>query len=191
MALVTEQGIQQSTAGATISESSGRASLYMTSLSAVLVSLGFASASPDAFAPFAAVALPAVFFLGGFTISRLVDTSIANIIALERVSAIRSYYATLAPDAAQYFPTAGQRAGTATQEVGLTRTRFSLLYTTTTMIGTVNAILGGSAVTLLLVLATGLPIVVAAIPGFLVAAGLFLFAIAYQRRRFRAAFPDA
>jgi hypothetical protein len=190
-ALVTEQSIQQTIAGSTISESSGRASLYMTSLSAVLVSLGFASASIRVFDPFAAAVLPTLFLLGCFTISRLTDTAIESVVALERVSLIRSYYLTLHPDAATYFPTAGHKAGSGTSDIGLAKKRFSLLFTMATMIATVNAVLGGSGVVLLLVRAADMSMNIAVPIGLVTAAACLAAAIYYQNRRFLQAFPNA
>jgi hypothetical protein len=52
--LVTEHFAQQSTASATISESSSRASLYLLSLSSSLIALGFATQSRQTFPYFAA-----------------------------------------------------------------------------------------------------------------------------------------
>lgn len=190
-ALVTEHSVQQMVAGATISESSSRASLYMTSLSAVLVSLGFASQSARVFDPFAAAVFPTLFLLGCFTINRLTDTSIESVVALQRVSVIRSYYLTLHPDAATYFPSAGHRAGTDTHEIGLVKQRFSLLFTTATMIATVNAVLAGTSVALLLVRAASWNLTAAVVVGLVVAAIALGAALNYQRRRFAAAFPDA
>ena len=47
--------------------------------------------------------LPTVFVLGWFTIVRLIDTSVANLVSLRGMELIRAYYAALAPMAPPYF----------------------------------------------------------------------------------------
>ena len=76
-ALGTEYFVLQSSASSTISESGSRVSIYLSSL--------------------AFTVLPTVFALGWFTIVRLIDTSVENIVSLRRMELIRAYYATLAP----------------------------------------------------------------------------------------------
>jgi hypothetical protein len=102
-AMVTEHFVQQSIAGTTVGESSSRASIYLGALSTTLVALGFTSTNSSAFIPLAAAALPTVFILGCLTVVRLVDTSIENTIAVNRIERIRRYYATLTPSAPGFF----------------------------------------------------------------------------------------
>ena len=56
-ALLTEQFVQQSVRGVTVSESSSRASLYMFTLSSALIAYGFL-ADTDAAAAYLGVVLP-------------------------------------------------------------------------------------------------------------------------------------
>jgi hypothetical protein len=70
-ALLTEQFVLQSVRGTTVSESSSRAALYMTTLSGALVAYGFLAETTVAPA-YLAVVLPIVFLLGAFTWERLV-----------------------------------------------------------------------------------------------------------------------
>jgi hypothetical protein len=92
-ALVTEHFVLQSTSSSTISESGSRVSMYLSALSSGLVAIGFASSTPHALASLAFTVLPTVFVLGLFTIVRLIDTSVANIISQRRMEKIRAYYA--------------------------------------------------------------------------------------------------
>ena len=110
-ALGTEYFVLQSTASSTISESGSRVSIYLSSLASGLVALGFSSSSPKAFASLAFTVLPTVFVLGWFTIVRLIDTSVANVISLRRMELIRAYYAALTPAALPYFGPDGFPAG--------------------------------------------------------------------------------
>jgi hypothetical protein len=66
--------------------------------------------SPHALAAMAFTVLPTVFMLGCFTVVRLIDASVANIISLRRMGLIRRYYASIAPWAA---PLAGTLAASA------------------------------------------------------------------------------
>ena len=189
-ALVTEHSVQQSIASSTIGEASGRASLYMTSLSSTLIALGFLSGTAG-FGPFVGAAFPVVLILGWFTIARLIDTSIQAIVASERVNTIRAYYTTLTEDAAQFFPGAGQVAGRDTTEVALAHTRLAPFLTTAMMIGTVNAVLAGASVGLAVTGGFGASLTVGVIGGIVIAIAAVGAAFRYQQSRFTNAFPGA
>jgi hypothetical protein len=102
-ALTTEHYVLQSALSGNTSEVGTRASLYIFSLSSSLVALGFASQSREVFVPFVAIVLPAVFILGVFTAVRLVDSNLEGILFLKSIARIRTYYRTLAPEAAEQF----------------------------------------------------------------------------------------
>lgn len=178
-ALGTEYFVLQSTASSTISESSSRVSIYLSSLASGLVALGFSSSSPRAFASLAFTVLPTVFVLGWFTIVRLIDTSVANIVSLRRMELIRAYYAALAPVAPPYFGADDAAAG----QHGVRYGRWSFLFTMASMVITVNCVLGGATITLLFDLAFKVPLPGAV--GIGVAAGLALLALSlrYEHRR--------
>ena len=178
-ALGTEYFVLQSTASSTISESGSRVSIYLSSLASGLVALGFSSSSPRAFASLAFTVLPTVFVLGWFTIVRLIDTSVANVVSLRRMELIRAYYAALAPMAPPYFGVDGQVTG----EHGVRYGRWSFLFTMACMVIMVNCVLGGATIALLCDLAFKVPLPGAASIG--VAAGLALLAagLRYEHRR--------
>jgi hypothetical protein len=117
-ALVTEHFVLQSAASSTISESGSRVALYLSALTSGLVAIGYASSSPHALAALAFTVLPTVFALGWFTIVRLIDTSVANVVSLRRMELIRRYYASIVPTAKPYFqpddPVSGTQGGCAT-----------------------------------------------------------------------------
>jgi hypothetical protein len=64
--------------------------IYLSALSSGLVAIGIASSSPRALAALAFTVLPTVFVLGWFTVVRLTDTSVANIVSLRRMELIRA-----------------------------------------------------------------------------------------------------
>jgi hypothetical protein len=102
-ALVTEHFVLQGTSSATVSESGSRVSIYLSALSSGLVAIGFASGSRRALESLAFTVLPTVFVLGWFTIVRLVDTSVANVVSQRRMERITRYYASLYPAGAPFF----------------------------------------------------------------------------------------
>jgi hypothetical protein len=178
-ALVTEHFVLQSAASSTISESGSRVAIYLSALSSGLVAIGFASSSPHALAALAFTVLPTVFVLGWFTIVRLIDTSVANVVSLRRMELIRHYYASIVPTAAAYFQPDDPVTGTQGVRYG----RWSFLFTMASMVIVVNSVLGGATVALIFVLAIKAPVALATAIG--IAAGLILLVIAlrYEHRR--------
>jgi hypothetical protein len=178
-ALVTEHFVLQSTSSATISESGSRVAIYLSALSSGLVAIGFASSSPHALASLAFTVLPTVFVLGLFTIVRLIDTSVANIISQRRMERIRAYYAALAPLAPPYFEADDSVAG----NKGVRYSRWSFLFTMASMVIVVNSVLGGAAVALVCDMAIKAPLPAATGAG--VAAGIVILVLSllYEHRR--------
>jgi len=175
-ALVTEHLALQTIASSTISESGNRAAIYLSALSSALVAMGFASSSPRALA---FSVFPTVFILGYFTIVRLIDTSVQNIVALRRIEAIRRYYASLLPTAPAYFQPD-------TEAQGLHGVRYrggSILFTTASMMIVVNSVLGGATITLFCALVATLSIPIAAVIGALAGVALLLLSLWYEYRR--------
>ena len=180
-ALVTEHFVLQSAASSTISESGSRASIYLAALSSGLVAIGFSSASPGLLAALASTIFPTVFVLGCFTLVRLVDTSIANVVALNRIETIRAYYATLSPEALRFFQ-ADNSTGAGT--LGVRYRARSVLFTTSSMIAVVNAVLGGAGVAVLLAISTVFPVPISVAVGIIVGLAVLALALWYQVRRF-------
>jgi hypothetical protein len=178
-ALGTEYFVLQSTASSTISESGSRVSIYLSSLASGLVALGFSSSSPKAFASLAFTVLPTVFVLGWFTIVRLIDTSVANIVSLRRMELIRRYYAALAPIAPPYFGADDSPTAQHSVRYG----RWSFLFTMASMVITVNCVLGGATIALLCDLAFKAPLSAAASIGVVVGLVLLALSLHYEHRR--------
>jgi hypothetical protein len=150
-ALTTEHFVLQAAAGSTISEAAARSSLYVFSLSSSLIAMGFMAQSPtNVFKPFVAAVLPAIFLLGVFTVVRLVDTTIENMLYLAGIARIRRYYRTLTPEAAAHFAASHGRwpEGTVVPSLALGPLA-AHLGTTATMVAFMNSIVGGAGVCLL------------------------------------------
>jgi len=136
----------QSVRGVTVSESSSRASLYMTILSSALIAYGFL-AETDVAPAYLGVVLPIVFLLGIFTWERLVRTSLEDILAVGAIQRIRRYYATLLPGAEHFFPQPTDRtAGNELLDIGAPSSSRGVVFTTSSAILTVNCIVGSTGI---------------------------------------------
>jgi hypothetical protein len=151
-ALTTDHFVLQSAASTTVTESVGRSSLYVAALSTSLVAIGLVADKPGLMTPFLAIVLPTVFVLGIFTVVRLVDTSVQNVLTLAQIARIRNYYATLSSSAPRFFPVpeAASETDEALATMGLRAAPALGLFTLASMVATVNAVVGGAGAGLLL-----------------------------------------
>jgi hypothetical protein len=178
-ALVTEHFVLQGTSASTISESGSRVSIYLSALSSGLVAIGFASTSHKALESLAFTVLPVVFVLGCFTVVRLTDTSVANIVSQRRMDLIRQYYVSLYPPAALYFGPGDPAAGAHGVRYG----RWSFLFTMASMVIAVNSVVGGASIALVCALAAHAPSPAPAVIGVVAGCGLQALGLGYQQRR--------
>ncbi len=178
-ALANEQFILQSVSSSTISESSGRAALYLSALSSGLVAIGFASASDSILSAITFTVLPTVFLLGCFTVVRLIDTSVENLVVLRRIERIRRYWVTLSRDGERFFEADSATGG----HRGVRYGTWAMLFTTASMVIVVNAVVAGSIVTVFLVRVEGLTRAVGVPIGAGVALVIAGSALVYQHSR--------
>jgi hypothetical protein len=179
-ALVTEHFVLQGTSSATVSESGSRVSIYLSALSSGLVAIGFASGSRRALESLAFTVLPTVFVLGWFTIVRLIDTSVANVVSQRKMERITRYYASLHPAGALFFD-AGSPAGGGVH--GVRYGRWSLLFTMASMVIVVNSVVGGAATALAFALAVHAVAPVPVVAGVAGGVVLLLLGLLYEHRR--------
>lgn len=179
-ALGTELFALQSAASSTISEAGTRSAIYLSTLSGGLVAIGFGSSSPSLLQVLTLTVLPTIFALGWFTVVRLVDTSVENIIARRRMRRIRDYFASFDPLGPALIQADDPRT---TGELGVRYLGSSYLFTMATMIATVNAVLGGAVVSVVISLIPGLPDVGAVATGVLLGSIALTAALYYERRR--------
>jgi hypothetical protein len=185
LALTTEHFVLQSAASTIAAESATRATLYVMSLSSLLVAMGFAAQSETAFVPLAAGVIPTVFLLGVFTIVRLIETGAQNMVFLRRMVRIRRYYRDLTPAAATYFGTPGaNETDEVLAELGVgVSGRLAPYFTLAMMVATINGIVGGSGIALLAVAILGTRWIVAAILlGLAMSAATIAACRIYQQR---------
>jgi hypothetical protein len=169
-ALGTEYFALQGARGQTASEMTGRAALYLATVSSTLIALGFVAGDRSAFVPFAAAVLPSLLILGEFTFIRLVAASIEDLRYLYAIQQIRSYYRGLVPDGLTFFGgiTIGDPRVAVTRAMGMSPSWLNVVYTAGGMIAAINSILAGIGIALILRDA-GLVIVIAASCGAITA----------------------
>ena len=130
-----------------MSETSARASVYMFSVSSVLVALGFVSQVADGvgvvFNVFALTVLPTVYVLGCATYLRLVECGAEDLRYGMAINRIRGYYKELADERADLFLLSGHDdAAGVFLNMGLAPDRRSPAFAFSTAIAAVNGVVG-------------------------------------------------
>jgi hypothetical protein len=150
-ALTTEQFVLQAAHSANVGEMTGRGTVYMGTVSSSLIAFGFLAQVTTHLDPFVAAVLPAVFLLGEFTFAALVRNTLENLVLLGQMQRIRSYYATLVPEAQQFFDPSGTHDALAVAMAtsGNRASPVEMLFTAAAVIAAVNSILGGAGLALL------------------------------------------
>jgi len=144
-ALTTEHFALQSGRSATISESAGRSSLYMTTVSSAVVALALAGQVANLGTVFALAILPVVFFLGLVTYGRLLQSGVEDTIYARAIGRIRRLYGEINPSRADYFRDVySDRAGL--RAMGLFRRWWQQFLTAAAMVAMVNSVVAGAFV---------------------------------------------
>jgi hypothetical protein len=187
-ALVTEHFVLQGARGQTNGEMTGRAALYLATVSSTLIALGFVAGDRSAFVPFAAAVLPSLLILGEFTFIRLVAASIEDLQYLYAIQQIRSYYRGLVPEGLTFFAdiTLGSPRVAVTHAMGMSPSPLNVVYTAGGMIAAINSILAGIGIALIL-RDVGLVIAIAAICGAITAVVIYGLHLWWALSRYTAA----
>jgi hypothetical protein len=149
-ALTTEHFTLQGARSQTMSESSARASVYVFSVSSVLVALGFIgqiSEVGDVFNVFALTVLPTLYLLGAVTFVRMVECGAEDFRYGLAINRIRHYYQQVAGDQAKLFLLSGHDDGAGVFEnMGVPAEGRKPYFAFSTAILVINSVVGGSAV---------------------------------------------
>jgi len=144
-ALGNQYGRLQSSRAGTISESSSRTSVYLTSLTGAVVALSFVAQAArfgETFFVFALAILPVVFFLGVVTYYRVLQTGVEDVIYARAMSKIQLFYSEIDPAHADLFhASAVDQVGL--RDLGLFRLWWQQFLSTAAVIAVVNAVVGG------------------------------------------------
>ncbi len=183
-ALGAEFSMLQGARGATISESSSRSSLYMTTLSGAVVALALvaqASRFGVSFFIFALAIMPVVFFLGVTTYYRLLQTGVEDVIYARAVSKIRDFFSAIEPSQAAFFQaSAVDQVGL--RNLGLWRLRWQQFLSAAATVAIVNSVVGGVFLALTVAYFAAPPALVSIGAG---AAGALVLAIAFLLHQWR------
>lgn len=189
----TEHFNLQTARALTVSESNGRAAIYLAALSSNLIALAFIGQMSQlgwAFHAFALILLPVLAFVGVVTFLRLVQSSIEDIAYAHRIAALRGFYLRIAPELEAYLVVA---PGTRSAGVGDWEARApspsQLMLTVAGMIAVINSVVLAACAALALnalgVWSPVLPIVVAPVVG----TAVFALHERHHRRAFVASTP--
>src|SRR4030095_8150665 len=184
-ALTTARFVLQAARSANVGEMTGRGTIYMGAVSSSLIALGFLAQVVTHLDPFVAAVLPAVFLLGEFTFAALVRNTLENLLLLGQMQRIRGYYATLVPEADQFFGPAAEevRFSAAMATVGLRARPAGLLFTGASVIAAINSIVGGIGLALLAAKVASLATGAALAVGIAAAVVLLGRPVLYQQQR--------
>lgn len=144
-ALGAEFSMLQGARGATISESSSRSGLYMTTLSGAVVALALVAQAArfgETFFIFALAIMPVVFFLGVTTYYRLLQTGVEDVVYARAISKIRDLFSEIEPAQAAFFQaSAVDQVGL--RSLGLWRLRWQQFLSAAATVAIVNSVVGG------------------------------------------------
>jgi hypothetical protein len=181
--VTTEHFTLQGARAATIAESTGRATMFLGSMSAGLVALGLIATATrigTAFYAFALILLPTLSFVGFITFERLLQSAIEDHRYAERIAQLRAYYFDRAPELTHYLASVPPSRRLAIQ--GLGGGYWQGFLTIAGMVGVVTAVLTGSAAGLLATIAAGHSAVAGFVTGAVVGIAALLALLRFQYR---------
>jgi hypothetical protein len=177
--VTTEHFTLQGARSSTISESTGRASVFLGAVSGGLIALGLVATAAKtgvAFYMFGLILLPTLAFVGLATFHRVLQTGIEDLAYARRIAQLRDYYFDHAPELAGYLPNPAERLPTP----GLGIRLWQQFLTVAGMVAVITAVLSGSAAGLLAALVSGHSLVAALVAGVVVAAAALTGLMRYQ-----------
>jgi hypothetical protein len=188
-ALTTEHFTLAGQRAATTSESAGRSSLFLGSVTSTLVALGFIASVSGGdsalFRTFALTVLPTLCFLGVVTFVRLVELGTEDFLYGRAINRIRHHYLELAGEEARLFMmSAHDDAVGVLANMGLRPGRYQLYLTNSFAIAVVTGVLAGATFALAVGVATGAPLGIAVACGALAAAAALAGLIRFLRRHY-------
>jgi hypothetical protein len=142
--ITTEHFVLQGARAATISESTGRAAMFLSAVSGGLVALGLiatASRVGSAFYAFGLALLPTLALVGLMTFQRVLQSGIEDHGYARRISRLRGFYFERVPQLTKYMPRVPAQEGISAR--GLSHGRGQGFLTTAGMVAVVTAVLVG------------------------------------------------
>jgi hypothetical protein len=192
--VTTEHFALQSARAATIAESTGRATMFLTSASGGLIALGLvatASGVGTALYAFGLVLLPTLAFVGLVTFERAVQIGLEDYLLMQRIALVREYYFSAAPELQRYLVNVPVSDVLAGGSLLVGRGQFSFLgqslRTVAGMVGVITAVLAGATAGLVAVAASSHSLAAALISSVLVALAAMTVLMRFQEHAYRRA----
>jgi hypothetical protein len=148
--VTTEHFALQGARAATISESNGRASIFLGAVSGGLIALGFigqASHLGTAFFAFGLILLPTLGFVGLTTFLRVLQSGLEDVQYAERMARLRDFYFAAAPEIEQYLFSVPPHKRVELQ--GIPASPVQMYLTMSGTVAVITSVLFGSAVGLI------------------------------------------
>jgi hypothetical protein len=190
--VTTEHFALQSARAATIAESTGRATMFLTSASGGMIALGLvatASGVGTAFYAFGLVLLPTLAFVGLVTFERAVQIGLEDYLLMRRIALLREYYFREAPELQQYLVNVPLSEVLTAGSLLAGRAQFGgqSLRTVAGMVGVITAVLAGATAGLAAIAAASHSLAAALISGVVVALAAVIVLMRFQMRAYRRA----
>jgi ABC-type sugar transport system permease subunit len=177
--VTTEHFTLQGARSSTISESTGRAGMFLQAVSGGLVALGLVATAAKAgvaFFSFGLILLPTLAFVGLATFHRVLQSGVEDLGYALRIAQLRDYYFDHAPEVTGYLPSAAEPL----PSPGLGIRLWQQFVTVAGMVAVITAVLSGSAGGLLAAVISGHSLVAALVTGVVVAAAALTGLMRYQ-----------
>ena len=179
--VTTEHFTLQGARSSTIAEATGRATMFLGTVSGGLIALGLIATAAGvgaAFYAFGLILLPTLAFVGLVTFDRVLQSGIEDHGYTRRIARLRGYYFQYAPELAGYLLSVPRAEQLRMQ--GLRGGAWQGFLTVAGMVGVVTAVLAGSAAGLLAAVASGRSLVAALVAGVPVAIVVLVWLMRYQ-----------
>jgi hypothetical protein len=183
--VTTEHFTLQGSRAATIAESTGRATMFLASVSGALVALGLVATAAHigtAFYAFAFVVLPALVLVGLMTFERVVQNGIEDFAYARRIAQLRGFYFDHAPELVPYLMSVPPDERLRVQ--GIWGTRFQGFRTIAGMIAVITSVLAGTTAGLAAALGAGHSIAAGVATGAVVTCFSLVAMMRYQHHGF-------
>ena len=180
--MTTEHFVLQGARAATIAESTGRATMFLASVSGGLVALGLiatASRVGTAFYAFGLVLLPTLAFVGLVTFERVLQSGVEDQGYARRIALLRGYYFDNAPELAPYLLSVPPSDRLRVQ--GILGGRWQGFRTVAGMVGVITAVLAGSTASLVAIEISDHSLAAALTAGAAVALAALIVLMRFQR----------
>jgi hypothetical protein len=180
--VTTEHFVLQGSRAWTISESTGRAGMFLTAVSGGLVALGLvatASGIGSAFYAFALILLPTLAFVGLVTFERALQSGVEDYGYARRIGLLRGFYFDYAPEVTPYLLSVPEAERVRVQ--GLGGGRWQGLRTVAGMVGVITCVLFGSTIGLAVAVAFDHKLALSLVAGGAVALVALIALMRFQR----------